>query len=99
MEVLVKNTVEPLIVDMRDRLESISDLATVTNLRFDVKDKDGNAQVTNGIPTPNGMKAICVIDSTGVGWTEDEYHVYIKFQDGSTTPYLFAGKFRLTNIP
>lgn len=99
MEVLVKNTVEPLIVDLRDRLEHISDLATVTNLRFDVKDKDGNAAVSNQVPATEGMKMICTIDTTGVGWTEDEYHIYVGFQDGSTHPYLFAGKFRLTNIP
>lgn len=99
MEVLVKNTVEPIIVDMRDRLENIADMATVTNLRFDVKDKDGNAEITNGIPTTDGMKVICLIDTTASSWTEDEYHLYVKYTDGSATPYLFAGKFRLTNVP
>jgi hypothetical protein len=99
MEVLVKNTVEPLIVDMRDRLETITSMASVSNLRFDVKDKDGNTELANGIPSVSGMKVICPIDTTGAGWLEDEYHLYIKFQDGSMSPVLFAGKFRLTLIP
>lgn len=96
MEVLMKNTIEPVVINLRDRLQGLTDMATVSNLKFDVKDKDGNLQVTDGIPTTNGMKVICLIDTTGVGWTEDEYHVFIKYTDGSSSPYLFAGKFRLT---
>lgn len=99
MEVLVKDTVEPLIVDMRDRLENTTDMSTVANLRFDVKDKDGNVALANGVPSTDGMKVICPIDTTGLGWEEDEYHVFIKFTDGSMSPVLFAGKFRLTLHP
>ena len=93
--VLNKGTIEPVIVNMRDRLENVLDMAAVTNLRFDVKDSAGNAEVTNGVPSTDGMKVICVIDTTGVGWTTDEYRLYLKFTDGSTTPELLVGKFRV----
>ena len=99
MEVLHKNTVEPLVFNMRDRLETLTDMSTVTNLIFDVKDKEGNDEVTGGTPTTDGMNVICLIDTSGVGWTEDEYHVFIGFDDGAASPYLFAGKFRLTEHP
>jgi hypothetical protein len=101
MEILKKNTVEPLVVDMRDRLTTITNMSTVTNLRFDVIGKDPVTEadvvkISNGVPTTNGMKVICVIDtSTGGGWASAEYRVYIKFTDGSTSPILFAGKFRV----
>lgn len=93
--VLNKGTIEPVIISMRDKLETVDDMADVTNLRFDVKDSAGNAEVTNGLPTTAGMKVICVIDTTGAGWTTDEYRLYLKFTDGSTNPELLVGKFRV----
>lgn len=97
---LKKGTIEPLIVDMRDRLENITNMATVTNLRFDIKDMAGNTEVSNGVPTTDGMKVICLIDTTGVGWvtsphTGEEYRLYVKFTDGSAAPLLLVGKFRV----
>jgi len=93
--VINKGSIEPIIVNMRDRLENILDMAAVTNLRFDIKDKADNVEVLNGIPTTAGMKVICVIDTTGVGWITDEYRLYLKFTDGSTNPELLVGKFRV----
>jgi hypothetical protein len=100
--VLKKGTIEPLIVDMRDRLETITDMSTVTNLRFDVTDMAGNAEVTNGIPSTDGMRVVCLIDTTGAGWvapdqTGEEYRLYIRFTDGSAAPLLLVGKFRVEN--
>jgi hypothetical protein len=93
--VLNKGTIEPVIVSMRDKLENIDDMATVTNLRFDVKDSAGVTEILNGVPSTSGMRVICVIDTTGVGWTTDEYRLYLKFTDGVTNPELLVGKFRV----
>jgi len=99
MDILKKNTVEPFIVDLRDRLQNIVDMATVTNLRFDVKHwvaEVDTTKIANGVPSTDGMKVICPIDtSTGGGWISDEYRLYIKFTDGTMSPILFAGKFRV----
>jgi hypothetical protein len=95
LEVLKKGTVEPLIVDLRDRLENITDMATVTNLRFDVLDPDDVVMMSNATPATDLMKVICVIDTTGVGWVNNEYRLYIKYTDGSTSPILLVGKFRV----
>ena len=97
-EVLKQGTIEPLIVNLRDRLGTIDDLATdVTNLRFDVIASDGTTfKVTNGVPSTVGTKAICLIDTTtGGGWPDDEYTLWIKYTDGSASPVLYAGKFRV----
>lgn len=102
--VLQKGTIEPLIVDMRDRLETITNMATVTNLRFSVKDRAGNIEIASGIPTTDAMKVICLIDTTGASWDQDivkagvqgdEYRLYISFTDGSAAPLILVGKFRV----
>ena len=98
LEVIKQGSIEPLIVNLRDRLEGINDLGTdVTNLRFDVIAPDGTTvKISNGIPTTSGMKAICLIDTTtGGGWADGEYSLWIKYTDGSASPILFAGKFRV----
>jgi len=99
VDILKKNTVEPVLVSLRDRLQNITDLSTVTTPRFDVRDSADVLKITNGIPTfdaDHPMTAICLIDtSTGGGWASDEYRLYFKYTDGSSMPILFAGKFRV----
>src|SRR5688500_5257214 len=102
--VLQKNTIEPLVVYILDRLETLTDMSTVSNLRFSIKDSAGNIEVASGTPSTDGMKVICLIDTTGASWDADlvasgiqgdEYRLYITFVDGSATPLLLVGKFRV----
>jgi hypothetical protein len=96
MEVLKKGSIEPILVSLRDALENITDLSTVTNLRFDVKDSAGNTEITNQAATYEGMTAICLIDTTAVGLTAGEpYRLYLKFTDGSQAPILGPITFRI----
>lgn len=100
--VMQKGSVEPIVIDMRDRLENLTDMGTVSNLRFSVKDSAGAVEVAAGTPSTDAMKVICLIDTTGASWsapdqTGDEYRLYLTFQDGSATPLLLIGKFRVEN--
>jgi hypothetical protein len=96
MEVLKKGTVEPLLVNLRDALENITDLTTVTNLRFDVVDKDGNVDINNQACSSEGMVAICLIDTTpGAFVAGEQYNLYLKYTDGSASPILGPIRFRI----
>jgi len=89
MESIKSGTIEPLLVHLNDKLNAIIDLGDVTNLRFDVKDKDGNSKIANAVPTFDGMTAICLVDTTAGGnWANGQYGLYLKFSQGSQSPVL-----------
>lgn len=89
MEVLKKGTNEPILVSLRDALENITSLASVSNLRFDVKDKAGALLITDQVATYEGMVAICVVNTTPAGFVAgDQYRLYLKFTDGSQSPII-----------
>lgn len=100
MEVVKKGSVEPLLVAMRDRLSNINSLAAVTNLRFYVRDKADNSltqpDTTVLLDGDYPMTAICQIDTTLVGYIANHtYKLYIKFDDGSSSPVLGPEEFRV----
>lgn len=102
MEVLKKGSVAPLVLPLRDRLNNVVDLATLTNLRFDTKKKsDDTACETNkavALDVDNPMYAICEIDTTLSAYTAgEEYKLYLKFTSGSTAPILGPEFFRVEN--
>ena len=100
MEVLKKGTVQSLLVPLRDRLNNVNDLATITNPRFDTKKKsDDSACESNKsvfLDTDYPMTAICEIDTTLSGYTAgEEYKLYLKFTSGSENPVLGPVFFRV----
>lgn len=98
MEVLKKGTIEPILVGLRDRLENLTDLSGVTNLKFDVKKKsDGSAVSSNLTCTFEEMTAICLIDTTLAGYVAGggTYKLYLKFDDGVEHPVLGPIFFRV----
>lgn len=77
MERLNKGTKEHLIVDLKDHTDSIVNL-TGLNTRYDVvKKKDGTPMVTGASAGNTGMRAYCLIDTTGASWTKEIYELYI----------------------
>lgn len=100
MEVLIKGSIESILVALRDRLGNISDLAAVSNLRFDTKKKDDDSAVqTNqliALDPDFPMTAICSIDTTLAGYVAgEEYKLYIKYTAGSESPLLGPRFFRV----
>lgn len=103
MEVLKKGTIEPLMIPLRDRLNNVTSLLTVSNLFFDTKKKADNSAVqTNALITVDSdypMIAICEIDTTLAGYdvTPDdaEFKLYIKYTTGTEAPLLGPIYFRV----
>jgi hypothetical protein len=100
MEVLKKGSIESLLVPLRDRLGNVTSLASVTNLKFDVKKKlDNSAIETNKNATMDvdvPMSAICEIDTTLSGYAiSEEYKLYLKYTAGSESPILGPVFFRV----
>lgn len=100
MEVLKKGTIEPLLVGLRDRLQNISSLGAVTNLRFDTKKKSDGAAVQTDVAASFDsdipMTAICLIDTTLAGYVGgEEYKLYLKYTLGADLPILGPIFFRV----
>jgi len=100
MEVLNKGSVESLLVAVRDRLTNIDDLATVTNLKFDTREKVAQTAVQTNVnavlDSDYPMTAICEIDTTLAGYVAgEEYHLYLKYTAGSENPILGPVPFRV----
>jgi hypothetical protein len=91
MEVLDKGTVEALIVALRDRLDNVTDLSTVSNRFFDVRRKEDDSPVQTNvawtIDADFPMSAICEIDTTLPAYVAgDTYKLYLKYTSGSESP-------------
>jgi hypothetical protein len=100
-ETLRKGTKEWLIYDITDRLGGLSDLAG-TNPRFDVYDPTGSKIVSQTALTFNRMECYALIDTTNVNFVPNAtlpYRVYLQFDTGSESPYLFGGDFILIAVP
>jgi hypothetical protein len=85
---LVKGTIEHIQVDVRDRLNSLTDLAG-TNSTYDVrKETDGSAVAgMTGLPcVVVGMSAFCLIDTTSMN--KDRYELLVRFNAAPEIPYL-----------
>ena len=100
MEVLEKGTIESLVVAVRDRLDSVTDLSTVNNRFFDVRKKSDDSAVQTNIPwTVDAnfpMSAICEIDTTLSGYVAgDTYKLYLKYTSGSENPVKGPLEFRV----
>jgi hypothetical protein len=88
MEVIKKGSIEPLMVALRDRLENISNLGSVTDPKFDVRRKRDNAVCQSDVVWTYDpdfpMTAVCLIDTTQANYTAgDEFKLYLKYVAGS----------------
>lgn len=100
MEVIKKNSVESLLVAVRDRLNNIDDLADVTSLRFDTKAKVDNTACETNKPAELDpeypMTAICSVDTSLVVYEAGyEYKLYLKYTAGTEAPVLGPLFFRV----
>ncbi len=100
MEVLKKGTIESLVVPLRDRLENILTLASVTTLQFDTKKKSDNSAIQSNVAcvldADFPMSAICSINTTLAGYVSgEEYKLYLKYTAGSESPVLGPIFFRV----
>lgn len=107
MEVIKKGSIESLIIPLKDRLNNVNTLATVTGLVFDTKKKSDNSSCETDkvvvLDPDNPMWAICEIDSTGSNYDpsdpdtgeKGEYKLYIKYDVGSESPIIGPIFFRV----
>ena len=107
MEVIKLGSKESLIVPLKDRLNNITTLASVTNLKFDTKKKmDDSAAESNktiALDVDNPMWAICEIDASGslydaaddAAGETGEYKLYVKYTAGTEAPILGPIFFRV----
>ena len=100
-ERLQKGTKEWLIYDITDKLGNLTDLGG-TNARFDVYDTTGTKIVSQASLSYIGMEAYALIDTTNVNFTPNAtvpYQVFLQFDTGPESPYLFGGDFFLDPSP
>lgn len=107
MEVIKKGSIESLIVPLKDRLNNVSTLSSVTSLTFDTKRKEDGVACETGktvvLDVDYPMWAICEIDSTIAAYkaaddtTGDtgEHKLYIKYTIGTEHPILGPIFFRV----
>lgn len=100
-ETLRKGTKEWLIYDVTDRLKNLNSLVG-TNARYDVYDTGGIKIVSQSALSINVMEVYALIDTTGVNFVPNAtltYHVYLQFDTGPESPYLFGGEFLVAAVP
>jgi hypothetical protein len=103
MEVLKKGSVESLLVALGDRLNNVTTLAPIIDLRFSTNKKSDNTAIqTNtlaAVDTDYPMTAICLIDTTLAGYDvsidDAEFKLYIKYTSGTEAPILGPIYFRV----
>ena len=98
MIVLPQGTKELIEVDVTDLLENLVTLDGA-GLTYTVKDKAGNFRYNNVAGQNNGMKALCMIDTTTVGWLRERYDLWIKFNALPEVPVLGPFEFVLDRGP
>lgn len=100
-ETLRKGTKEWLIYDLTDRLGNLTSLVGA-NPRYDVYDTGGTRIVTQTALSVNVMEAYALMDTTGVNFVPNAtltYKVYLQFDTGPESPYLFGGEFLVLAVP
>jgi hypothetical protein len=78
---LTKPTIEHIPIDVRDRLNNLTDLGTAAPQFKLTKESDDSTVIdwTNAdLTVPAGMTAYCLIDTTTLA--KDRYELYLKFQ-------------------
>lgn len=101
VEILEKGTKEWLEYDITDKLGTLASLVG-TNPRYDVYNPQGALIVTQSALTVNVMKAFALIDTTNVNFVANIsalYVVYLQFDTGPESPYLFGGEFIVRPVP
>lgn len=103
MEVIKKGSVESIVVVLNDRLNNISDLGTLADLRFFTTKKSDTATVVQpesivAVDPDEPMWAICSIDTALAAYDpNEEYNLYIKYVAGSEAPILGPERFRVVS--
>jgi NADP-dependent 3-hydroxy acid dehydrogenase YdfG len=85
VEKLAVGTREYLLVDVKDRLSTLTTLDGLA-ITFDVKDRDGTNKYTAAAATNVGMIVRCLVDTAG--WTAGKYSLWVNIVVGPETPRL-----------
>jgi len=86
---LVKGTIEHIPVNVRDRLNNLTDLGGTSPTYLVRKEKDEDIVITErpaDLTVPAGMTAYCLIDTTGLD--KDRYELLLRFQLLPEVPFL-----------
>lgn len=100
-ETLRKGTKEWLIYDLTDRLKTLTSLVG-TNARYDVYDTAGAKIVSQAALSINVMECYALLDTTSINFVPNAtltYHVYLQFDTGPESPYLYGGDFFVLAVP
>lgn len=96
MEEFSEGTIEYFVVDVTDRLNNLTTLDGY-DLTFDVKRKDSLEanKYTNEPATNDGMKILCLIDTTD--WDHDTYNLWTKIIATPESPRLGPFEFLIVD--
>jgi hypothetical protein len=92
---LTLGTKEQVVLDITDRLKNLTTL-NGTNPVYDLRREGDDWKIQNVAVTNTGMRAFCLIDTTG--WTVDDvgtYQLYIKFSASPEIPRLGPFEFKV----
>ncbi|SRR6266576_1063114 len=85
---LPKGTIEHLIVQVKDRLNNVSNLETLTP-RYDIRREGGTEYLFTALSaTVIGMTLYCLVDTTPDGYTNGTYELFVYFDNLPEIPRL-----------
>lgn len=85
---ITQGSKETILADIADRTNQLATLAG-SNVRYDVKDKNGAYKMQDFAAVVVGMQAKCLIDTTlGGVWASGKYSLYVRFVDGVESPVM-----------
>lgn len=92
MDSITLGSVEELVVEVQDQLHQLTALPGGTT--FEVTNSQ-DAVIFSGVATVSGMRATCLIDTTGVQWVTGRYSLRLRFATGLEIPVLTVGEFQV----
>lgn len=85
---LPKGTIEHLIVQVKDRLNNVNDLSTLTP-RYDIRRQGDPTLLFTALPaTAIGMALYCLVDTTADAYTNGTYELFAYFDNLPEIPRL-----------
>jgi hypothetical protein len=92
---LPKGTIEHLIVQVKDRLNNVTDLSLLTPL-FDVRKRGASSYIVQGaVPTILDMTLYCLVDTTVADYVSGTYELFVYFDNTPELPRLGPFEFEV----
>ena len=94
---IVDGSKEYVIVDVSDKLGTITNLASLTPKYFVKKKLDGTTALADTDPNVvSGMKLSCLIDTTIAAFVPGIYQLFVKFTSAPEAPILGPIEFEIS---